>query len=410
MLAWLSRGTPKALARTALSHNPSLEGAVGEVTSALAPMGAADLALVFCSSSFASDLPRLLPLLRQNLRAGHWIGASGGGVVGTNAAGSPQELEQGPGLSVTLLRLPGAQVTPFALDPSALPDLDGPHQPWLDAVGADPEAGGGMLLWIDPSSSGINDLLNGLDYAYPAMAKLGGLAAMHSAGHGSLLLNDQVCKGAVGCVISGSWSLEAVVAQGCRPIGPIYEIEQAQRNVLLELRQGSALNKPFTALQEVIETLPAEDRDLLRNSLFVGLARNRFSMQPQAPEPPFLIRNLMGVDPRHGAIAVADSVRVGQRLQFQLRDASTSRQELQQLLARQYEHQPQPLMALAFACLGRGEGLYGTPHVDVQLCREVFSEVPIAGLFCNGEIGPVDGATQLHGYTACWGFLVPTTT
>jgi small ligand-binding sensory domain FIST len=267
-----------------------------------------------------------------------------------------------------------------------------------------------MLLWIDPSSSGINDLLNGLDYAYPAMAKLGGLAAMHSAGHGSLLLNDQVCKGAVGCVISGSWNLEAVVAQGCRPIGPIFEIEQAQRNVLLELRQGSALNKPFNALQEVIETLSPQDRDLLRNSLFVGLARNRFSMQPQAPEPPFLIRNLMGVDPRHGAIAVADSVRVGQRLQFQLRDASTSRQELQQLLARQYGRQPQPLAALAFACLGRGEGLYGTPHVDGQLCREVFSEVPIAGLFCNGEIGPVDGATQLHGYTACWGFLVPTTT
>jgi small ligand-binding sensory domain FIST len=38
----------------------------------------------------------------------------------------------------------------------------------------------------------------------------------------------------------------------------------------------------------------------------------------------------------------------------------------------------------------------------------VFSEVPIAGVFCNGEIGTVGAATHLHGYTASWGFLVPT--
>ncbi len=60
-----------------------------------------------------------------------------------------------------------------------------------------------------------------------------------------------------------------------------------------------------------------------------------------------------------------------------------------------------------FACLGRGEGLYGEADGDVTLCREVFGTVPIAGLFCNGEIGPVGGTTHLHGYTASWGFLVP---
>ena len=33
--------------------------------------------------------------------------------------------------------------------------------------------------------------------------------------------------------------------------------------------------------------------------------------------------------------------------------------------------------------------------------------LPVAGAFCNGEIGPVAGTTHLHGYTACWGLLVP---
>jgi small ligand-binding sensory domain FIST len=33
--------------------------------------------------------------------------------------------------------------------------------------------------------------------------------------------------------------------------------------------------------------------------------------------------------------------------------------------------------------------------------------MPLAGAFCNGEIGPVGGSTHLHGYTASFGFLVP---
>jgi len=410
MLPWFKSGGSDALARTALSSQPSLEQAIDEVAGSLKGMGQADLALVFCSSSFASDLPRLLPLLQQKLQADHWLGACGGGVVGTNPGNQPLELEQGCGLSVTLLKLPGAQINSFALDANQLPDLDGPALPWQQAVGADPAAGGAMLLWLDPSTSGINDLISGLDYAFPAMAKLGGIAGNHSANHGSLLLGDQVHHSAVGCVISGAWTLEPVVAQGCRPIGPIFEVEQAKRNVVLELRQGDDLASPVTALQQVIETLPEPDKELLRHSLFVGLARNSFSLQQERSSNPFLVRNLMGVDPRHGAMAVADSLQVGQRLQFQLRDGATSRQELDGLLAdaQQSCQQHPPVAALLFACLGRGQGLYGEAHVDTGLCRKHFPELPVSGLFCNGEIGPVDGSTQLHGYTACWALVVPT--
>ena len=64
-------------------------------------------------------------------------------------------------------------------------------------------------------------------------------------------------------------------------------------------------------------------------------------------------------------------------------------------------------LALLFACLGRGQGLYGEADGDVSLCHEAFAGLPISGVFCNGEIGPVGGTTHLHGYTASWGFLVP---
>jgi small ligand-binding sensory domain FIST len=403
----------RARCSTALSRNPSLEGAVVELARDLrrdGGRGEADLALVFCATAFASDLQRLLPLLRQAIPSRHWIGCAAGGVVGTDRDGEAQELEQQPAISVTLLTLPGCRLQPFHLEAGRLPDLDGPSQQWLDWVGASPEDGHSMLLFVDPGCPTINDLISGLDYAYPQAVKVGGIAGQHSSSHGSLLLGDQVLDGAVGCLISGAWRLDPVVAQGCRPIGPVFEVDRAERNVVQRLSSSGSSGTPVACLQAILETLTPQERDLVRHSLFLGVARSSFQLASGgegSEDPAFLVRNLIGVDPRTGSVAVGERLRVGQQVQFQLRDADASRQEQRQLLLRQQRRQAEPLAALLFACLGRGAGLYGEPNGDVQACRDLFRTVPMAGAFCNGEIGPVGGASHLHGYTASWGFLVP---
>jgi small ligand-binding sensory domain FIST len=163
-------------------------------------------------------------------------------------------------------------------------------------------------------------------------------------------------------------------------------------------------------LQTILERLSAEERELVRDSLFVGVAKSNFQLpgpEEAATPPAFLVRNLIGVDPRTGSVAVGERIRVGQQLQFQLRDATAARQELGALLAQQQRMQSAPVAGLLFACLGRGAGLFGGPDGDVTACREAFADLPICGAFCNGEIGPVGGVTHLHGYTASWGFLVP---
>jgi small ligand-binding sensory domain FIST len=407
-----------AWCRTALASDPSLQSAVEGITAQLRGGESADLALVFCSASYASDLPRLLPLLRQGLRAQHWLGCLGGGVVGAGGDGVPHELEKGPGLSVTLLRLPGARIRPFSIDPASLPDLDGPSEPWRELIAASSEPdqlqgiaeASSMLLLLDPGCPGINDLINGLDYACPAAAKLGGIASQHSAPHGSLLFGQEVCGGAVGCLIDGAWCLEAVVAQGCRPIGPVLEVEQAQRNVVLQVSEpGNRPNSPVAALQSILTQLSPQERDLVKHSLFLGVAREDFSLAGTPGETPatFLVRNLIGVDPRNGAVAVAERMRVGQQVQFHLRDSSTSRQELLSVLQSLARRHPAPLAGLLFACLGRGQGLYGEADGDAGPCHSIFPEMPLAGVFCNGEIGPIGGTTHLHGYAASFGFLVP---
>jgi small ligand-binding sensory domain FIST len=140
---------------------------------------------------------------------------------------------------------------------------------------------------------------------------------------------------------------------------------------------------------------------MAQQALSIGIMQNAFKMQVEAGD--FLIRNLIGVDPRIGALAVGDRIRVGQRVQFHLRDAQASALDLKKYLSRSQEQsgtQNPPMGALLFDCLGRGEGFYGLPNFDTDIFRQYYGETPISGFFCQGEIGPIGGETFLHGYTA----------
>ena len=159
----------------------------------------------------------------------------------------------------------GASIATQHLSTEELPDLDGAAQQWQDWVGITPEAARSQILLIDPTSSNINDLISGMDYAYPAAEKIGGIACPHNAPHGSLLFDDRVVTGAVICSIGGDWRLDSVVAQGCRPIGPVFSIEQVQRNVVLELNDGERRDTPVACLQRILADLTQEEREQVRH-------------------------------------------------------------------------------------------------------------------------------------------------
>jgi small ligand-binding sensory domain FIST len=389
----------------ALSTRPSLEAAVADVvqraTSSLtAP---ADLGLVFISSAFTSEYSRLLPLIAERLSVGVLIGCSGGGVIGTSLQGQTQELETEPALCLTLAHLPGVNIHTFHVVAEELPDLDGPPDPWIDLIGVPPSPTPQFILLSDPFSSGIKDLLKGLDYAYPGSVIVGGQASSGSmSSRIALFYNNRLySEGTIGVALSGNIILETIVAQGCRPIGKPYQVTKGERNIILELDE----QVPLIALRDLITTLSEEERMLAQHSLFVGLAMDEFKQDLHQGD--FLIRSILGVDPNVGAIAISDFVSPGQRLQFQLRDAQTSAQDLEFLLHRYQQQQtvsnPNTIGALLFSCMGRGEGLYGKPNFDSQVFQRYLRDVPLGGFFCGGEIGPVGGNTFLHNYTSVFG-------
>ncbi len=199
----------------------------------------------------------------------------------------------------------------------------------------------------------------------------------------------------MGVALSGPICVRTIISQGCRPIGERYVITKAENNVIHELGGSAALEH----LQATFESLSSKEQHQAHQALHLGLLinehRNRFERGD------FLVRNLIGADRNSGSVAIGDVVREGQTVQFHLRDAQSASEDLHFLLAADRStHQQLPLGALVFSCCGRGRGLFGRPHHDSTAIRERLGDIPVAGFFAQGEIGPVGGSNFLHGYTA----------
>ncbi|AFZ48902.1 FIST signal transduction protein [Dactylococcopsis salina] len=406
----------------AISTRLSLESAISEVTDRIKKQlsGSPDLGFLFISSAYASEYPRLLPLIQEKLPISVLIGSGGGGIIGIDEENQAQEIEGNPALSLTVAHLPGVNVQGFHISAEEIPDLDSGAKAWTNLTGVSPEQEPDFILLADPFFSKVNDLLEGLDFAYPQGKKVGGLASAMAMGMQTGLFyqngteNTELLRGGmVGVALSGNIKVDTIVAQGCRPVGPQFQITKGERNVLAEVamvgENGAEAGKPpLQALRELMNELSPDDQQLAQDSLFLGIARSEFKLELQ--EGDFLIRNLLGIDPKVGAIAVGDKLRPGQRIQFHLRDGNTSAEDLEVLLEKyqREEKNNSAVGALLFSCLGRGKELYGKPNFDSELFRRYVGEIPLGGFFCNGEIGPVGSETFLHGYTSSFAIFRPT--
>jgi small ligand-binding sensory domain FIST len=96
--------------------------------------------------------------------------------------------------------------------------------------------------------------------------------------------------------------------------------------------------------------------------------------------------------------------RVGQTIQFHVRDAATAGEDLQLLLDAQ-QLKDRPFAGLLFTCNGRGTRMFSDRNHDVAVIRDRLGELPLAGFFAAGEIGPIGTQSFLHGHTAVLALL-----
>ena len=388
---------------SAASSHHILGTAIEDCVSSIRPEMAEtplDLAVLFVSSHFSEEYDSIPAIIQDKLGARVLFGCSGGGVIGGG-----REIENRPGCSLTVASLPGVDLVPFYLSGDDLPDLDSGPDSWEGAVGVTAESSPHFLLLLDPFSFPAQDFIQGMDFAFPRSVKVGGMASGgHRSGENALYLEDRAYRaGAIGLAMRGNLVVDTIVAQGCRPIGQLMCITKSQQNLLLEL-DGQP---PLEVVQRLFSSSSERDREMMQNSLFLGMVMDDVIEEPQLGD--FLIRNVIGLDSRTGTMAIGETLREGQRVQFHLRDALTSAEELADLLARHasQEKGSRSQGSLLFSCLGRGEHLYGRPDHDTDLFRDKVGPIPLGGFFCNGEIGPVGSTTFLHGYTSSFGIFRP---
>ena len=377
----------KAGGALVLTADPG-EAATRAVAQATEVLGDASpsLAVLFASAHFLGVAEALVAAISNALGRLPLIGC-----VGEAVAGGAREIESQPAVSLWL----GSDLGPvetFAMEYLRTPS-GGAYGGYLFPR----EPNGVHLLICDPFTFPADGLLTHLNERVPGAVIMGGMASAALRPRQSRLFRDDrvLSAGAVGVHLPNA-EVHPLVAQGCRPIGDAYIITRADGNLIHEL--GG--RPPLVRLREMAAALPSRDQELLAQGLQLGVVIDEYRAEPGQGD--FLIRGVVGADPDSGTIAVGDQIQVGQTVQFHVRDAQSADEDLRRALERELAALGgrRPAGALLFTCNGRGSRLFTEPDHDTGLIAATLGDIPLAGFFCAGELGPVGGQNFLHTFTA----------
>ena len=389
----------------ALSTEPNSSRAIKDVLGELeANLDGAtpDVVVAFATHHFGDALEGLGPRLARATGAPIVVGCTAESVIGKS-----REVEREPGISLWAAQLPDTEVRTFEMRASAGQD-DQPVFSGLPPVGEVESSS--VILLADPFSFPMEPFLRQLNERFPGLPAMGGMASGATGPGQTLFFTADGVRdsGCLGIVFEGGVELRPVVSQGCRPIGKPWVITDGEQNRIKKLGGRPALE----VLMETWHGLSQQDQVLLQSAPFVGLAID--PVQSTFQRGDFLVRGIMGLHQRERAIAVADFVRRGQTVQLLVRDAGSAGEDLRALMRDQgggelrggHEHSAG---ALLFSCNGRGCRMFSEPNHDIACVQESLkAEIPVAGFFAAGEIGPVGGRNFLHGFTASVALFRPT--
>ena len=386
-------------ASAAIVADDQWESALQQAIFQVQGLRGSDVVVLFASSFYAEHFPAMLARVREASGGALLIGCAGQAIIGQK-----QELENVPALSLLALTLPGAILQSVRFTQSTIEDCETPLA-WRECLDVRLDDANSWLIFADPFHLEIEHLLDGLAGAYGECPVLGGLASSSdlTARRTHIFLNDEVfTDGGVGLAIGGSYTLLPVVSQGCEPIGETWTITSVRDNLIRTISNRPA----YDMLVETFKGLPHEVQRRAQRNLLVGLAADEYLDTFQRGN--FLVRPLIGVERGTGALAIGALPRIGQTVQFQMRDARAADLDLTELLdqvSATLGHQL-PIAGVLCSCDGRGIGLFGTPHHDACAINRQLGDFPLAGLFCNGEIGPIGPRPFLHGFTASLALLI----
>lgn len=390
-------------AGTGSSLNHSGEAAGREAAeSALSSAGIseADWALVFYTFPHQWKSLEMLKSICAALGTENVSGCSGIGLLTDKG-----EVEGEPAVAVLAVQSDTVTATTFLVD-SAMDDGLASGVKVAQSIAqkiTKGEAGNKLLALLpDPFTNHSEYLFTGIESKLDPIDIVGATSSLHPGINETYQCqgSNSVMGGVAGLYLEGDFNHKIGITQGCQPTGKPFTITSSEGNLIFELDGKSAF-----------DVMKAQIPDVLLGEL-AEIPRLVFAAFPPNPEEKeivegeYLVRNLMGLNPETGIVAVAQNVKDGDMMQFTVRHPTMAREDLKQMLSRvspkgngSESVQETPKFALYFNCCGRGASLYGHEGIDTAYITSSLGDVPLIGIFGNSEFAPLRGVNRVFTYT-----------
>ena len=337
------------------------------------PSGA-NLGFLYVTPQFAGHVGEILAFIKLRTQIEHWVGT-----VGVGICSSGVEYFSQSAIAVLIGGFPKDSFRVFSSVTDNFLVFEQQHRQWLDA--AKPYFG---VVHGDPRNGQIPALVEGLTDRMEGGFVVGGLSSSQRL---FPQFADTVTEGGLsGVLFSDQVQVSTRLTQGCAPIGDRHVVTRCQGNILIELDGRAAID----VLKEDVGEVLARNLDQIQGFIFAGVT------VIGSDTGDYKVRNLLGVDPDSGSIAIGDVAEAGGQVLFCRRDAQSAEEDLERMVSEiKRSLRSEPKGGLYYSCLARGPNLFGPDSEELRLIERELGSFPLVGFFANGEISQ----NRLYAYT-----------
>jgi len=332
------------------------------------------LGLVYVTEPLADHFSDIVTTLKERTGVPNWVGCVGHGICSATA-----EHQDEPALS--------AMIAPWAADSFHVFDSVTTVEGISPALSGDWATAHGPVFGLahgDPRNRHIGSIVEALPSAGNGYF-VGGLTSLGDTP--TQVAGQPTGGGLSGVLMAAEISVMVTHSQGCSPVGPLHRITAGERSIIAALDGRPAVDVLKEDIGEVLA------RDLNRIGGYIHVA------MPVAGSDTgdYTVRNLVGLDPNGGMLAVGDDVNIGDQIMFVRRDPGTARRDFTKRLT-ELKHRigDRKIRGGVFvSCVARGAAMFGQAGREVELIGETLGDFPLTGFYANGEFC----GNRMYGYT-----------
>ncbi len=365
------------------------------------------LGFVYLSDGLRAQAEPILALLKARTGITDWVGCSSIGVCATAI-----EYYDEPALAILVGHFPEGSVHVFC-GSQRPPDADA-------RTGTGAHAAAAALVHADPATPDLPGLVTDMAGKVGGGQLFGGVSSGRPQSLPSVQIANRVLNGGLSGVVFGSdVALVSRVTQGCHPLpgAPRRRVTRVNNNLIQELDGRNAVEVLLedARIRTAVDSGPLNGQDrrmheqlrtLGRRGLFVGIeAAGNVALRHSNVSRDYVIRDVIGIDPARGVVAIAAKLDKDSVMSFCTRDETAARRDLVRICseirdqvaeaARGQEGAGGIAGAVYVSCLARSGHLFGETSEELRIIQSQLGEVPLVGFFAAGEVF----GTQLYGHS-----------